>query len=64
MDIYIPFKRYKNLAKEERAALYNLRDDPTIIKKGVEIGLFEVVWDMKNFLKDAYEQLEDSEVYE
>ena len=35
LDIDISSKRFNNLTKEERNALYNLRDDPTIIIKGL-----------------------------
>ena len=36
LDIDISSKRFNNLTKEERNALYNLRDDQTIIIKGVD----------------------------
>ena len=35
LDIETSSKRFNNLTKEERNALYNLRDDPTIIIKGL-----------------------------
>ena len=59
MDIEIPSKRYNNLTKEERDALYCLRDDSTIIIKGADKGLVAVVWDREDYLKEAYKQLED-----
>ena len=58
-----PFKRYNNLTKEERDALYSLRDDSTIIIKGAGKGSVVVVWDRKNYLNEAYQDLEDREVY-
>ena len=64
MDIEIPYKRYNNLTKEERDALYSLRDDSTIIIKGPDKGSVVVDWDRENYLKEAYKQLEDREVYE
>ena len=64
MDIEIPSKRYNNLTKEERDALYSLRDDSTIIIKGADKGSVVVAWDRKDYLKEAYKQLEDREVYE
>ena len=64
LDIDIPSKRYNNLTKEERDALYNLREDSTIIIKGADKGSVKVIWDRENYLKEAYKQLEDREVYE
>ena len=64
LDIEIPSKRYNNLTKEERDALYSLRDDSTIIIKGADKGSVVVAWDRKDYLKEAYKQLEDREVYE
>ena len=43
LDIEIPSKRFNNLTREEREALYSLKDDPSIIIKGAE-----------NCLKEAY----------
>ena len=63
LDTEIPSKRYSNLTREELDALYSLKDDSTIILKGCDKGLVVVVWDRED-LKEAYEQLEDREVYE
>ena len=64
MDIEIPSKRYNNLTKEEHDALYSLRDDSAIIRKGADKSSVVVVWDREDYLKKAYKQLEDREVYE
>ena len=64
MDIEIHSKRYNNLTKEERDALYSLRDDSTIIIKGADKGSVVVVRGREDYLKEAYKQLEDKEVYE
>ena len=64
LDIEIPSKRYKNLTKEERDALYSLRGDSTIIIKGSDKSSVVVFWDRKDYLKEAYKQLEDREVSE
>ena len=64
LDIEIPSRRYNNLTKEERDALYSLRDDSPIIIKGADKGSVVVVWDREDYLKEAYKQLEDREVYE
>ena len=54
LDIEIPSKRYNNLTKEERDALYSLRDDSTIIIKGADKGSVVVVWDREDYLKEQY----------
>ena len=64
LDIEIPSKRYNNLTKDERVALYSLKDDPSIIIKYVNKGSVVVVWDREDYLKEAYKQLDDREVYE
>ena len=46
LDIVIPSKRYNSLTKDERDALYSLKDDPSIIIKGADKGsVVVVVWD-------------------
>ena len=64
MDIDISSKRFNNLTKEERDALYNLRDDPTIIIKGTGKGSAVAAWDRDDYLKEAPKQLNDKDVYE
>ena len=64
LDIEIPSKRFNNLTKEERKALYNLKDDPGIMIKGADKSFVVVVWYREDCLKEAYRQLDDKEVYE
>ena len=64
LDAEIPSKRYNNLTKEERDGLYSFRDDSTIMTKGADKGLVVVVWQREDYLKEAYKQLEDREVYD
>ena len=64
MDIEIPSKRYDNLTKDERDALYSLKDDPSIIIKDVDKGFAVAVWDREDYLKEAYKQLDERKVYE
>ena len=64
LDIDISPKRFNDLTREERNALYNFRDDLTTIKKGADKGSTMVVWDREDFLKEVYEQLGDKDVYE
>ena len=40
-----------------------MRDDSSIIIKGANKSLVVVVWDREDYLKEAYKQLEDREVY-
>ena len=60
----MPSKRYNNLTKDECDTLYRLKDDPSIIIKGADKGSVVVVWDREDYLKEAYKQLGDREVYE
>ena len=55
---------YSNLTKEEHLALSSLRDDTSIIIKEAYKGLGVVVWDRKDYLKEAEKQLGDKETYE
>ena len=64
LNTEIPPKRFNNLTKEEREALYSLKDDRSIIIKGADKDSVVVVWDREDYLKEAYRQLDDKEVYE
>ena len=65
LDIEIPSKKYNNLTKEKRDALYSLRDDSTIILKVLtKVRMWSSVWDRGDYLKEAYKQLENKEVHE
>ena len=52
------------LTKEERLTLNSLRDNTSIIIKQADKGSGVVVWDRKNYLKEAEKQLGDKETYE
>ena len=64
LDTEIPSKGFNNPTKEEREALYSLKDDPSIIIKGADKGSVVVVWDREDYLKEAYRQPDDKEVHE
>ena len=64
LDIDIPKDKFNNLSKEERDALYSLKNDKTIIIKGADKGSAVVVWDREDYLKEAHKQLSDEEIYE
>ena len=56
--------RYSNLTKEERNAMYTLKEDTSIIIKGADKGSGIIVWDREDYLKEAENQLGDSDVYQ
>ena len=64
LDVEILSKRFNNLTEEEWEALYSLKDDHSIIIKGADKGSVLVIWDREDYLKEAYRQLDDKEVYE
>ena len=53
LDIAISSKRFNNLTREECNALYNLRDDPTIITKGADKGSALFVWERELFERNV-----------
>ena len=53
-----------NLTKEEREALYSLKDDPNIIIKDADRNSVVVDWDREGYLKEAYKELDDKGTYE
>ena len=57
-------RSHSNLAKEERQAIYSLRDDTLIIIKVADKGSGIVVWDRKDYLAEARNQLTDKDVYQ
>ena len=55
---------YSNLTKEERQALYSLKDDTSIIIKEADKGSGIMVRDRDDYLAEARTQLEDTGVYQ
>ena len=64
MNIEIPQSKYNNLTREERSALYNLKNDKNIVIKSADKGSAVVVWDRDDYIKEAEEQLGDKDIYE
>ena len=64
MNIEIPQNKYNNLTREERSALYNLKNDKNIVIKSADKGSAVVVWDRDDYIKEAEKQLGDKEIYE
>ena len=54
LDIEIPSIRFNNITKEEREALYSLKDDPSIMIKGADKVSLVAVWDREDYLKETY----------
>ena len=63
LDIEISSKRFNNLTKDERNAMYSLKDDKSIIMTGADKGAAGTVWDREDYIKEASKQLEDKEIY-
>ena len=63
LEIEIPSKRFNNLTKDERNAMYSLKDDKSIIIKGTDKCPAVIVWDREDYIKAASKELEDKEVY-
>ena len=56
--------KFNNLTKGEWDALYNLKNDKTIMIKGADKGAAVVVWDREDYIKEAENQLGDTNIYE
>ena len=64
MNIEIPQNKYNNLTREERSALYNLKNHKNIVIKSADKDSAVVVWDRDDYIKEAEKQLGDKEIYE
>ena len=64
MNIEIPQYKYNNLTREEWSALYNLKNDKSIVIKSDFKGYAVVVWDRDDYIKEAEEQLGNKDIYE
>ena len=54
---------YFDLTKGERNASYLLSDYPSLIIKEADKGSAVEVWDRENYLRKAYSQLSDKDLY-
>ena len=64
LDIEILSKKISKLTMEGREDLYSLKDDTSIIIKVADKVSVVVFWDTEDYLKEAYRQIDDKEVYE
>ena len=53
MSTEIPEKKYTNLTCEEWGALFDLKNDKTIVIKGADKGVAGVVWDRGDYIQEA-----------
>ena len=54
---------YYNLTREERQAMYNLKNDQSIVIKEADKGSAVVIWDKKDYLMEAEKQLSCNKTY-
>ena len=64
MKVEIPKDKFNNLTNSGRKALYDLKNDKSIVIKSADNGSAVVVWDREDYIKEAEKQLGDEEVYE
>ena len=64
MKVEVRKDKFNNLTNIERKALYDLKNDKSIVIKGADIGSAVVVWDREDYIKEAEKQLGDQEVCE
>ena len=62
--IYIYIYINSNLTKEERHALYSLRDDTSIVIRETDKGCGIVVWDREDYLAETRTQPKNKDVYQ
>ena len=64
ISIEIPKDKYNNLTREEWGALFDLKNDKTIVIKGADKWSAVVAWDRDDYIQEAEKQLRDKEIYE
>ena len=58
------FNKFNNLTKQEWHVLHNLKNDKTIVIKGADNGSAVLVWNREDYIKEAENQLGDTNIYE
>ena len=64
IKVDVPKDKLNNLTNSERKALYDLKNDKSIVIKSPDKGSAVVVWGRKDYIKEAEKQLDDEELYE
>ena len=59
MSIKIPINKYNNIKQEEREALFNLKNNKTLVIKGADKWLAVIVWERNDYIQEAEKQLGD-----
>ena len=59
MNIKIPQNKYSSLTREERSAVYNLKNDKNIVIKNADKVSTVVIWDRDDYIKEDEKQLGD-----
>ena len=61
--VEFPKNKFNNLTNSERKALYDLKNDKSIVIKSADKGSSVLVWDREDYIKEAEKQLGDAQVY-
>ena len=64
IKVEVPKDKLNSLTKSEQKALYDLKNDKSIVIKSADKGLAVVVWDREDYIKEAEKELGDEQVYE
>ena len=59
---YSHFHR-KNFSRKERKAPRNLAEDKGIAMNSAGMGSYVIIWDTKDYLREADRQLSDTKIY-
>ena len=57
LKIEVPKDKFNSVTKGQRDALYNLKNDKTIVIKGADKGSAVVLWEREDYIKEAENQL-------
>ena len=64
LKIEVTKDKSNNLTKGEQDASCSLKNDETIVIKGADKGSAVVIWDREDYIKEAENQLGDTNIYE
>ena len=53
MKVEVPKDKFNNLTNSERKALYDLKNDKSIVIKSADKGSLVVMWDREEYIKEA-----------
>ena len=64
MKVEVPKDTFNKLTNSEQKALYDLKNDKSIVLKSADEGSVGILQDKEDCIKEAEKQLGDKEVYE